>query len=98
MYWKMTEDNHNRIVTSLFTRNKFNEVLKNVHLADNDNLDNNHKFVKVYPLIEILNKNCLSNSILEIHASIGESMAPYYGCHGCKQYMQSKPVNSEYKL
>ena len=41
MYWEMTEDIHNSIATSLFTRSRFNEVVKNLHLADNDTIDGN---------------------------------------------------------
>ena len=49
MYWEMTEDIHNSIVTSLFTRSRFSEVVKNLHLADNDNFHNSERFAKVHP-------------------------------------------------
>ena len=57
MYWEITEDIHNSIVTSLFIRSRFNEVLKNLHLADNDNFHNSERLAKVHPLIEMVNKN-----------------------------------------
>ena len=98
MYWEMTEDIHNSIATSLFTRSRFNEVLKNLHLADNDNFHNKERLAKVHPLIEMVNKNFWSNYVSERHVSINESIVPYYGRHRCKQYMQSKPVKSGYKL
>ena len=85
MYWEMTQDSHNSIVTALFTRKRFNEVLNNLHLADNDNLGNGDKFAKVRPLIQMLNKNCKSNYIPGRHVSIDESMVRYYGRHGLKQ-------------
>ena len=53
VYWEMTEDSHNSIITTSFTRKRFNEVFKNLHLADNDSLDNSDKFVKVRSLIEM---------------------------------------------
>lgn len=96
--WEMTENTHDSTVTSLFTRNRFNEVFKNLHLADNDNLDNSDKFAKVCPIIEVLNKNCLSDSIPERHMSIDELMVPYYRRRGCKHCMQSKPETFGYKL
>ena len=98
MYWKMTEDSHSSTVTSSLTRNRFNGVLKNLHLPDNDNLNNSDKFAKVRSLIQMFNKNCLSNYITERHVSIEESMIPYHGRHRCKQYMQSEPVKFCRKL
>ena len=92
MYWEMRDDSRNSIVTSLFTRNKFLNVLRYIHLADNNNLDTNDKFAKVQPPSKILNGNCLKNFIPERNARIEKSMVPFYGRHNCKQYMQSKPV------
>lgn len=72
--------------------------MKNLHLSLDDNLDNSGKFAKVRTLIEMRNKNCLSNYIPERHVSRDESMVPYYGRHGYKQCMQSKPLKFGYKL
>ena len=85
-------------MTYLFQRNKFLDVLQYIDLADNNNLDSNDKFAKLQPLFQILNKNCLKNFIPQRNASIDKSIEPYYGRHGCKQYMQSKPVRFVYKL
>ena len=90
MYLEMRDDSRNSFVTSLFTRNRFLDVLQYIHLADNNNLDANDKFAKLQPFFKILNKNCLKNFIPERNAGIEESVVPYYGRHGCKQYMQSK--------
>ena len=38
------------------------------------------------------------NFIPEKNISIDESMVPYYGRHGCKQYIQNKLVKFGYKL
>ena len=92
------QNSHNSIAISLFTGNSYNEVLKNLHLSLDDNLDNSGKFAKVRALIEMRNKNCLSNYIPERHVSRDESMVPYYGRHGYKQCMQSKPLKFGYKL
>ena len=91
----MTEDSKNTIVTSLFNRNRSVDVMRYLHLANNNKLDASDKFVKVRPLLSMLNKNSLKNVIPKANKSIDESMAPYYGC---KQYMQSKPVKFGYKL
>ena len=39
MYWEHNEDNHNTTVSPLLSRNRFNETMQNLHLADNSNLD-----------------------------------------------------------
>ena len=98
MCWEMSSDSRNTIVASLFTRNRFMDVLQYLHLADNNNLNPSDKFSKVNPLFKMMNESCLQNFIPEKNVSIDESMVPYYGCHGCKQYIQSKPVKFGYKL
>ena len=45
-----------------------------------------------------MNESCLKNFIPEKNISIDESMMPYYGRHGCKQYIQNKPVKFGYKM
>ena len=98
MYWEMCLDSRNTIVASLFTRNRFLNVLEYHHLADNNNLNPSDKFSEVNPLLRMMNESCLENFIPEKNISIDESMVPYYGRHGCKQYIQNKPVKFGYKL
>ena len=98
MYWEMSSDSRNTIVASLFTRNRFLDVLQYLHLADNNNLNPSDKFSKVNPLFKMINGSCLENFIPEKNVSIDESMVPYYGRHGCKQYIQNKPIKFGCKL
>ena len=98
MYWEMSSDSRNTIVASLFTRNRFLDVLQYLHLADNNNLNPSDKFSKVNPLFKMIDESCLQNFISEKNVSIDESMVPYYGRLGCKQYIQNKPVKFGYKL
>ena len=39
LYWEMGLDSRNTIVASLFTRDRFLNVLQYLHLADNSNLN-----------------------------------------------------------
>ena len=94
----MSSDSRNTIVASLFTRNRFLDVLQYLHLADNNNLNPSDKFSKLNPLFKMINESCLQNFIPEKNVGIDESMVPYYGRHGCKQYIQNKPVKFGYKL
>ena len=98
MYWEMSSDNRNTIVASLSTRNRFLDVLQYLHFADNNNLNPSDKFSKVNPLFKMINDSCLQNFIPEKNVSIDESMVANYGRHGCKQYIQNKPVKFGYKL
>ena len=98
MYWEMSSDSRNTIVASLFTRNRFQDVLQYLHLADNNNLNPSDKFSKVNLLFKMINESCLQNFIPEKNVSIDESMVPCYGRHGCKQYIQNKAVKFGYKL
>ena len=61
MYWQPTDDVYNAAVSSIMTRNRFEEIMQNLHLANNDDLDKNDKFAKVRPLINLLNKQCLKH-------------------------------------
>ena len=72
--------------------------MQNHHLADNSNLDKEDTFAKVRPLIDKLIEQCLANYLPEQSVSIDESMVPYFGRHGCKQYMRKKSVKFGYKF
>ena len=71
--------------------------LQYLHLADNNNLNPSDKFSKLNPLIRMMNESCLENFIPEKTISIDESMVPYYGRYGCKQYIQIKSVKFDCK-
>ena len=98
MYWEMSSDSPNTMVASLFIRNRFLDLLQYLHLTDNDNLNPSDKFSKVNLSFKMINESCLQNFIPEKNVSIDESMVPYYRRHGCKQYIQNKPVKFGYKL
>ena len=94
----MCLDSQNTIVASLFTANRFLNLLQYLHLADNNNLNPSDKISKVNPLLRMMNESCLENFIHEKNISIDESIVPYYRRHGCKQYIQKKPVKFGSKL
>ena len=76
MYWEHNEDTRNTTVSSLLSRNQFDEIMQNLHLIDNSNLDKEDKFAKVRPFIDKLNEQCLANYLPEQSVSIDESMGP----------------------
>ena len=76
MCWEHNEDTHNATVSSSLSRNRFDEIMQNLHLADNSNLDKEDKFAKMRPVTNKLNEKCLANYLPEQSVSIDESMVP----------------------
>ena len=85
MYWQRREDNQNRMVTALMTKNEFEESKQFLHLADNKNLDKMNRFAKIIHLFHAVNKQCAAYYKPEQHLSVDKSMVPYFGKHGAKQ-------------
>ncbi|KFM58705.1 PiggyBac transposable element-derived protein 3, partial [Stegodyphus mimosarum] len=79
-------------------RDRFETIFSNLHVADNANLDPLDKFAKLRPLINKLNELCMKFVPNETHFSIDESMVPYFGRHGCKQFIRGKPIRFGYKF
>ncbi|XP_030765498.1 piggyBac transposable element-derived protein 3-like [Sitophilus oryzae] len=97
MYWETSEDVHNTLVSKSMRRTRFFEISSNLHAAGNDNLPENDKLGKVRYLIDALNTKFLQYAPLQSNILIDESMIPYYGRHGCKQYIRGKPIRFGYK-
>ncbi|XP_022825709.1 piggyBac transposable element-derived protein 3-like [Spodoptera litura] len=97
MYWEQRVDCSFPTVAALMSRNRFEDLLRYFHVADNNNLDPNDKFAKVRPLWKLLNARWLKNYPGDKNLSIDESMIPYYGKHGTKQHIHGKPIRFGYK-
>ena len=98
MFWECSTDGNNDAVSSIMSRNGFDEIMKYLHLTNNTSFEPNDKFSKVRPLLNKLNEQCLSNYLLEQTVSIDKSMVSYFVGHGCKQFMKNKSVKFRYKL
>lgn len=90
MYWQHEEDTHNDLVSGAISRDRFQQIMSNLHACDNDNLKKSDRFSKIRCLLERLNKNFQDFSPHEQFQSIDESMVPYYGRHGAKQFIKGK--------
>ena len=80
------------------TRNRFEQVMANLHVADNQQLNKDDKFVKVCPLFDALKAKFIEYASHEKNHSIDEAMVLYFGKHGCKQFIRGKPIRYGYKL
>lgn len=99
MYWSLDADLHNKAVACAMPRNRFREILRYVHFADNLNAPDNDKYAKVRPLITHLNEKFttyLPSDVLDV--DVDESMVPYYSHHSCKQRIQKKPIRYGFKF
>lgn len=94
LYWQKQPDVYNELIASSMRGDRFDEIMKFFHAADNTNLLPNDKFAKIQPLLEILNSNFLKYGEVfgPVDVSIDESMIPYFGRHPTKQFIRGKPV------
>lgn len=98
MFWEREKDTHNELIAEAISRDRFEYIMSNLHFADNHNLDKKDKFAKLRPLFRHINAKFLENALTQKSHSIDEAMVPYYGRHGCKQYIRGKPIRYGYKL
>jgi len=81
MYWEQSSDVRNEAVSGAMSLNRFEEILRYVHLADNTQLDSGDKMAKIRPLYNHLNERYLQFWPVEDDLDIDESKVPYYGHH-----------------
>lgn len=100
LYWSHDTDVRNEGISATMSRNRFDEMMLYLHVSDNANLDAGDTFSKVRLLISLLNvKFLLYFTFLKTqHLSIDESMVPYFGKHGAKQFIRGKPIRFGYKM
>nr|XP_015839963.1 PREDICTED: piggyBac transposable element-derived protein 3-like [Tribolium castaneum] len=98
MYWQNSDDTNNELVSSSISRDLFQHVMSNFHCVDNNNLNKSDRFAKVRPLFLLLNQKFLDHAPTEENHSVDEAMVPYFGRHGCKQFIRGKPIRWGYKF
>ncbi|VEN42899.1 unnamed protein product, partial [Callosobruchus maculatus] len=98
MLWEVDTDTYNPLIANSMRRNRFETLKRFAHCADNDNLAQGDKFAKVRPLFDKFNKIFLEYAPLEERLSLDESMVPYFGRHGAKQFIKGKPIRYGYKV
>lgn len=97
LYWSLEEDTSVSFVSNAISRNRFEDIKKYLHLADNNNLDVTDKMAKLRPLMTLLNQRFLQWGIFHQELSIDEAMVRYYGHHSAKQFQKGKPARFGYK-
>ena len=102
-YWKKDDTYHYSPIASRITRDRFFELHRYLHFADNSTLappgsPEYNKLGKVQPIID-----SLSQSFQEVYSpgknvSVDEAMIPFKGRSSLKQYMPKKPVRRGIKV
>ncbi|CAH1979217.1 unnamed protein product [Acanthoscelides obtectus] len=98
MFWENSKDTHNEVVSSAMSRDRFEFIMSNLHCCDNSKLSQQDRFAKVRPLFEAINRNFQLFCPVRAAQSVDESMVPYFGRHGCKQFNKGKPIRYGFKI
>lgn len=99
MYWEQSLDTRNELVYNSMRRNRFEQILRFVHLASNDSDFNpGDKLWKIRPLVNKIKERCRKFFVPEKDLAFDESMVKYYGKHSCKQFLRGKPIRFGYKV
>jgi hypothetical protein len=98
LYWTVDEDVKCDLVPRCMTRNRFEEIKRFLHLANNaDILESNDRMFKIRPLMNLLSKKFCQWGYFHQDLSIDESMVKYFGNHGAKQFIRGKPIRFGFK-
>lgn len=98
MLWEVGSETYLLVVAEAMRRNRFELIKCYMHCADNAHLPSNDKFGKMRAVMCLLNERYLANAVFEENLCIDESMAPYFGRHGAKQFLKGKPIRFGYKF
>lgn len=97
-YWESQNDVKNIMVSDAMRRDRFRQILRYLHCADNTKPDPNDKLWKVRPLMDKLKNRFIENWVAEEHLDFDESLIKYFGRHSCKQFIRGKPIRFGYKM
>ena len=86
---------HNEAVSCAISRNRFREILSNFHLVDNTQIKED-RYCEVQVLFQKLNFNFKQCGSFVNH-SVDESIIPYYGKHGTKQFIRGMSIRFGFK-
>lgn len=97
-YWDSGDDMRNTAVFQSMRRDRFLQICRFLHCADNTKINQTDKAWKIRPLMEMLKERCIKNFVPEQNLSYDESMVKYFGKHSCKQFIKGKPIRFGYKI
>lgn len=97
-YWETAKDMRNEMVVEAMRRDRFLQICRFIHFANNNSIDPADKMYKLRPLTDFLKAKFIEHFVPEQNLCYDESMIRYYGRHGCKQFIRGKPIRFGYKV
>ena len=97
LYWQIDDYVGNEAIRNLMTCKRFEDILRNLHFANNDTSNKTDCGYKIRPIINHLNevfRSALSDSKKQ---SIDEHMTKFKGKHLARQYLKNKPIKWDFK-
>ena len=92
MFWEKQIYVNKEVFTHTLSRHRFKKFFRFLHLADNNNLHKDDKYVKVRLLLSLFNAKFLNDFPNKNFLSVDESMVPYYGGNELKQHNHGKSI------
>ncbi|XP_037095179.1 piggyBac transposable element-derived protein 3-like [Syngnathus acus] len=96
-YWNTDEDLHCALVAGAMSRNRFEEIIRYIHCADNAHLNRSDRMTKLRPMMDLLNARFGEAYPMDCNLDLDVAMIEYFGRHGCKQAIRNKPVRFGFK-
>lgn len=97
-YWDSNADMRNQMVSQAMRRDRFRQIIRYLHCADNTKPNQSDKAWKLRSLMDMIKQKFMENWIPEEHLDFDESMIKYFGRHSCKQFIRGKPIRFGYKM
>ena len=96
-YWSVDSYLPTDGVRNTMTRNRFVNILQNLHFNENETADISDKAYKMRNAINHLNE-AFQNAMSDVkRQSIDEHMTKFKGLMSCKQYMKNKSIKWGFK-
>lgn len=97
-YWSNNLVTKNFAIVDAISKNRFDSIFSKLHFQSTKNAnDSGDKFWKLRPLLDYFNENFMKFGLDSSTYSVDEAMIPYFGRHGCKQFIRGKPVRFGFK-
>lgn len=97
--WSTDDDLRNEMVFNAMRRNRYENILRALHFEKRLRVPTViiDKMWKLRPLTDLIKANMVKHFHPERALSYDESMIPYFGKHGCKQFIRGKPIRFGFK-
>lgn len=91
-HWSTDPLFHDNFISENMSRNRFEEIFRYLHVADNSISDESDKLAKVRPMINALNASFQASYLPTSELAIDEGLAAFSGRCGFVQFMKDKPI------